>query len=152
MALLLAAASVPLLPAQASQGGNQLLIAPIRADFGSQQIDSASQPVSIIIKNTTPRAISLVEIIASGIDFSVQNSCEQQLPPNAECTLQVRFRPAVTGTRSGILEIVTSSSSAPYFVPLSGTGVSSVSPEGSGTGGSLSPFDGHENLAPKEKR
>lgn len=130
----------------------QLLIAPTKADFGNQEIDSTSQPVEIVIKNRTGHPIFLEEVIASGIDFSVQNGCAEQLPPGSECKIPVRFKPAITGPRTGILEIVADGAAKPYFVPLSGTGVASVGPEGSRAGGSLPPFDGHENLASKEKR
>ena len=151
MALLLARVLVPLLSAQ-TRDQTQLLIAPAKADFGAQPLDFTSQPVDVTIKNPSGHPISLEEIISSGLDFSIQNGCTQQLAPGAECSVKVRFKPAITGSRTGILEIVAGGAANPCFVPLSGTGVSSEGPEGTGAASSRSSLNRHEDISPKEKR
>ena len=100
-----------------------LVIAPTMIDFGSQAINSQSAPIAITISNHASLPVTLEEILASGIDFSAQNNCGKQLAPGAECSIQVSFRPAIPGDRTGILQLTASDSASSHFIPLSGKGI-----------------------------
>lgn len=127
-----------------------LTITPGKLDFGQQDLNSASQAVTVTIRNPAISPVPIEEIIASGIDFISHSDCGNQLAPGAECAVQIQFKPAETGDRSGILEILAADSAKPYFVPLTGTGVS-ISPERPSAAGSLPSLDGNENASSKEK-
>jgi archaellum component FlaF (FlaF/FlaG flagellin family) len=108
--------------AQTQSTQAQLIIAPNKLDFGRQPLNSQSQPVTITITNRGSTPITLEEILSSGIDFPSQNGCGKELAPGASCSIQISFRPAITGERTGILQITASDSPNSHFVPLSGTG------------------------------
>jgi Abnormal spindle-like microcephaly-assoc'd, ASPM-SPD-2-Hydin len=105
-----------------TQGTAGLVIAPTRIDFGSQAISSQSALIAITISNRASVPVTLEEILASGIDFSAQNNCGKQLAPGAECSIQISFKPAIPGDRTGILQITASDSANSHFVPLTGKG------------------------------
>jgi hypothetical protein len=106
-----------------TQAASGLVIAPTRIDFGSQAINSQSAPIAITISNHAGVPVTLEEILSSGIDFSAQNSCTQQLLPGAECSVQISFKPAIMGDRIGILQITASDSTSSHFIPLTGKGI-----------------------------
>lgn len=143
---------LPALGRAQTSDSSPLLITPGKVDFGSRQLGSPDQPVNIIVKNPSDTPITLESVIASGIDFAPQNHCPGQLPPQSTCTIAIEFKPAIAGSRTGLLVILAGRSSNPYYVPLSGTGVESIAPERSGAGGSLPSLDRHEDLASEEKR
>jgi hypothetical protein len=106
--------------AQAAPAG--LVIAPARIDFGSQAINSQSAPTAITVSNHASVPVTLEEVLSSGIDFLAQNNCAHQLAPEAECSIQISFKPAIPGDRTGILQITASDSASSHFIPLSGIG------------------------------
>jgi Abnormal spindle-like microcephaly-assoc'd, ASPM-SPD-2-Hydin len=106
-----------------TQAAAGLVIAPTRIDFGSQPINSQSAPMAITISNHASVPVTLEGILPSGIDFSTQNSCAKQLAAGAECSIQISFKPAVPGDRTGILQITASDSTSSHFIPLTGKGI-----------------------------
>ena len=106
-------------------GQNQpdaLIISPPKVEFGSQAVASESAPVQITVRNASNVPIHFDQIISSGIDFQSSNNCRDDLPAGAECTVQVRFKPAISGDRMGAVAIAGSDSGSPHYVPLAGTG------------------------------
>ena len=99
-----------------------LVITPPRVGFGKQSVASESAPVEITVRNASNSAIHFDQIISSGIDFRSSNNCSNGLTAGAECTVQVRFKPAISGDRIGAIEIAGSDSGSPHYVPLAGTG------------------------------
>jgi hypothetical protein len=97
----------------------------MKIDFGAQAINSQSAPIAIAItiSNHAGVPVTLEEILSSGIDFSTQNNCAQQLAPRAECSIQISFKPAILGDRTGILQITASDSASSHFIPLTGKGI-----------------------------
>jgi len=108
--------------AQTQAAVAELLISPSRIDFGSQAINSQSVPVAITISNQSSFPVTLEEILSSGIDFSTQNNCGKELAPGAECSIEISFKPAITGDRAGIVQITASDSASSHFIPLTGRG------------------------------
>ena len=89
-----------------SQAQNQpdaLIICPPNIDFGSQSIADRSQPVPITVRNPSHFTFHFDQIIPSGIDFESRNNCGNELPAGGECTVQVTFKPAISGRRLGRL-------------------------------------------------
>lgn len=104
---------------QAAVAGLQ--ISPSSIDFGENPVDSDAPPQTVSVTNSSPSTITFVEIIASGIDFAEKHDCGQTLAPGAQCTIQVSFTPAISGPRTGNLEIMGTDGN-PHFVALSGVG------------------------------
>jgi P pilus assembly chaperone PapD len=109
--------------AQTQAAAAGLIIAPTRIDFGAQEINSQSAPIAVTISNHASVPVTLEEILPSGIDFTTQNNCGQQLAPGAECSIQMSFKPAIPGDRTGILQITASDSASSHFIPLAGKGI-----------------------------
>ncbi|HEX6805051.1 MAG TPA: choice-of-anchor D domain-containing protein [Terriglobales bacterium] len=108
--------------AQAQDRADALVISPPRIEFGKQTVDSPGAPVRITVRNPSNSTIRFDQIISSGIDFPSRNDCGKELAAGAECTVEVRFKPAISGDRLGAIEIAGSDSGSPHYVPLAGTG------------------------------
>jgi len=99
-----------------------LEVSPTHLDFGMQVVGSESRPEIITVSNPTSLTITLAEVIASGIDFPESSDCGKDFAPGAHCTIQVSFKPAISGQRIGSVYITASDSGSPHFVALLGTG------------------------------
>jgi hypothetical protein len=99
-----------------------LQVSPTNVDFGESSVDSDGPARTVIVSNPTKSAITLEQVITSGIDFSEKNDCGKTLAPGANCTIQVFFTPAISGSRTGNLDIMGSDLGSPHFVALTGTG------------------------------
>jgi Transmembrane protein 131-like N-terminal len=109
-------------PARGQSVPASLVISPASLDFGDHVVGSESQPVTIMISNSTKATIKIKDVLISGIDFTQSSDCGQSVPPGASCTLQVFFKPAISGQRIGNLVITGSDSGSPHFVAVVGTG------------------------------
>lgn len=99
-----------------------LVITPPKLNFAAQTVNSQSAPTTITVANQSGAALRVHQILASGIDFSATNTCGNEIADGVQCTVQVTFKPAISGERLGSLQIVTSDAESPHVVPLSGTG------------------------------
>lgn len=104
------------------QSPASLAIAPLKLIFPDTKVGAPTAPLAITIANTTSSAVQLQEIIVSGIDFAQTNDCGNELAEGAKCSIQVVFKPAISGERLGSLEIVASIRQQPDFIALTGTG------------------------------
>jgi hypothetical protein len=99
-----------------------LQISATRIDFGEAAVDSESPVRPLILVNPTKSNIAMQQIITSGIDFSQKNDCGETLAPGAQCTIQVSFKPAISGPRIGNLDLMGSDPTSPHFIALTGAG------------------------------
>ena len=99
-----------------------LQISPGLVDFGEAQVNSVTPPRTITLTNPTRSNITMQQIITSGIDFSEKHDCGQMLVPGAQCTIQVSFKPAISGQRIGNLDVMGSDPASPHFIALTGSG------------------------------
>lgn len=76
----------------------------------------------LTISNPGGAAVRVHQILSSGIDFSATNNCGNEIAAGSECSVQVIFKPAISGERLGSLQIVASDAGSPHVVPLTGTG------------------------------
>ena len=103
-----------------------LTLTPTTVAFGSVQLGS-SAVLPVEVTNSGSVAIAFQNVSATG-NFSAAGNCPASgtaLPPQSSCTIQVIFAPLQTGSLTGSLMLMTSASSAPLMVSLSGTGTAS---------------------------
>jgi prepilin-type N-terminal cleavage/methylation domain-containing protein len=105
---------------------NPRMLNPPYLSFGDQAVPTSSIPHPIALSNPGSATLSITSIsITSGSsDYSLTptHSCPGSLAPNASCTINVTFRPTVTGARSGTITITDSAADSPQTVSLTGTG------------------------------
>jgi len=99
-----------------------LVANPGSLSFGPQTVGMPSAARSITVTGTNGVLIS--DISTTG-DFSQSNDCSAPLS-GTSCTIEVRFAPASEGSLNGTLTIISSASSSPTTVTLSGTGTNTV--------------------------
>jgi hypothetical protein len=100
-----------------------LEVSAAKIDFGESAVDSESAPHTLTLNNSTKSNITIQQIITSGIDFSQKNDCGQTLAPGAQCTIQLFFKPAISGSRLGNLNVTGSDPASPHFIALNGIGI-----------------------------
>ncbi len=114
-------------------------LSPTSLTFASQQVgtQSGQQTVTLTNGGSQPLVLAAANAVsfagASPGDFNrpavgAGNTCNNNtsLATNASCTIQVRFLPTASGTRSAILRITDNNNGAPgsfQDVPLTGTGL-----------------------------
>jgi hypothetical protein len=99
-----------------------LQISAAKIDFGEASVDSENPPRTITLTNAMKSNVAIQQIITSGIDFSQKNDCPQTLAPGAQCTIQVFFKPVISGPRNGSLGVTGSDPASPHFIALTGAG------------------------------
>ena len=97
-------------------------LSPASLTFGNQAPGSASQAQTVTLSNTGNAALSIAGIAATG-DFAETNNCGTSLAALGNCSINVTFTPAASGTRTGNLSITDNATGSPHTVTLTGTGV-----------------------------
>ncbi|HEV2424062.1 MAG TPA: choice-of-anchor D domain-containing protein [Terriglobia bacterium] len=90
--------------------------------FSNENVGTASAVQPVTITNSGTAALVLTSITASG-DFTVSNPCGSSLGVGASCTVNVSFKPAAVGSRTGVMTIADDAVPATQKVSLSGTGL-----------------------------
>jgi hypothetical protein len=86
--------------------------------FTGQVVDTTSEAQSIVVTNTGGATVTVSSITVSG-DFAQTNNCVS-VPGGGSCTVSITFTPTQTGTRTGVLSIVSDATNSPLSVSLSG--------------------------------
>ncbi len=95
---------------------------PQTLSFSSQLVNTTSANKSITLKNNGTASVTMNSITATG-DFAVaSNICGSSLAAGASCTVNVNFKPAISGSITGSLAISDTAPDSPQTVSLSGTG------------------------------
>jgi hypothetical protein len=97
-----------------------LTASPSVLTFGSQASGTASATQSVAITNDGSTSATISGVSVSG-DFTQTNDCAT-LAANSSCTVNVTFKPAATGARTGVLSVSSSLSSSPA-IGLIGTAI-----------------------------
>ncbi|HXN25026.1 MAG TPA: choice-of-anchor D domain-containing protein, partial [Candidatus Dormibacteraeota bacterium] len=92
-----------------------------RLDFGSQQVNTRSNPRRVILTNSGSATLNISRIDVSG-NFSQINNCPATLSPVASCELDVTFAPAASGAHTGSLSFFDNAPDSPQTVALTGIG------------------------------
>jgi hypothetical protein len=91
--------------------------------FGPQAVGTTSAIQLVTLKNTGTAAITIPSAFVMTGDFAFGGTGTCTLTsyaPGASCTASVVFKPTATGTRTGTLSMLTSASSTPMVVKLTG--------------------------------
>ncbi len=90
--------------------------------FGAQTVGTISKPKAVTITNNLGVQLAFTNVATSG-DFVITGSkCSTEIAKKSSCTVNVAFKPAATGRRTGTLTINDDASPLPVTVSLSGTG------------------------------
>ena len=95
-------------------------ISPDQLEFPVPSGDGASQPQSLTLTNRGSSSVKISDVLISGIDFSQSNNCDKPVPAGGNCSIEVSFHPATSGTRLGAIQIAWSGEGSPHTIPLTG--------------------------------
>jgi hypothetical protein len=107
---------------------------PTSVPFASQNVGTVSNAQSVTVTNTGTADLNVGSATLIGTnsgDFQLTNGCVLSLAPGGSCTIQVRFAPTASGTRTAQVQLIDDAPTSPQLINLSGTGVAaslSVSP------------------------
>jgi sugar lactone lactonase YvrE len=115
-------------PVTLSGTGIRPSVSPTGLSFSSQNRGTVSNSQAVTVTNTSNDVLSIASISIGSAQFSQTSNCGSSVPPNSSCTINVVFKPTITGTITGVLSIKTANAGN-YSVTLNGNGVApSVSP------------------------
>ena len=98
---------------------------PVSLTFGSQMFGTAGAAQTVTLTNTGLFPLTSTSIAMSG-DFSETDDCVNvAVASGGNCTIQVTFTPAATGSRTGQMTISANVNGGQLTVDLSGTGTPS---------------------------
>ncbi len=126
---------IPLLTA-ATPAQPAISVSPASLSFASQAVATASAPQSVTITNTgsAPLTISQIAISQAQLplgpqsEFSETDDCiGTAIAVNQSCTVQVRFVPVATGSRSATMTIYGNVAGGQATIALSGTATAAAS-------------------------
>jgi subtilisin family serine protease len=107
----------------AGTGVSRVTLSPATLDFGGVVVGNVSLSRSASLMNNQKSAsLAITSISASG-DFTQTNNCGTQLGPSLTCVINVTFKPAAMGVRSGSVVIASNVPESPHVLALSGTGL-----------------------------
>jgi hypothetical protein len=90
--------------------------------FSAQPVGSQSSPQTVTVTNTGG-ALLTVSMVTTNSDFSESDNCTAaSIGVGQSCAIQIRFLPAATGSRSGVLTVYGNVSGGQATATLSGTG------------------------------
>jgi hypothetical protein len=103
--------------------------------FGPQPVDTTSAPKTVTLTNLRNTPLRIASLTLRGTDagdFAIQSSSTcavgSTVAGEGRCTINLAFKPAAVGARSGTLVISDSDPGSPQTVALSGTGVRTFRP------------------------
>lgn len=100
--------------------GYQPTLSSTSLSFPAQAPDTVSSAKQITVTNNSGNSLTLNSINISG-EFTNTTNCGSTLAASASCTIDVKFAPTSTGTKSGKVEITVDGGSTPRSVNLTGT-------------------------------
>jgi minor extracellular serine protease Vpr len=99
------------------------ILSSISETFGNQPLKTTSAPRAVTLSNAGTSALTITGVTVKG-NFKIQgNTCGAILHPGGSCTVNVVFKPAALGVRTGSLSFTDFHTSSPQVVALSGNGV-----------------------------
>jgi hypothetical protein len=108
--------------------------------FASQTVGTISAPQAVTLSNTGSAALSITSLTIAGAspgDFAQTNNCGTSVAAGANCTINVTFTPAATGTRSAVVSVADNATGSPQSVNLTGTGTAAGAPTATPTPNTL---------------
>jgi hypothetical protein len=111
-----------LLAAPQAVAAGAVTITPAKLEFDAQPVSTSGSLKVITLLNSGAAPMTITDVLTSGIDFSQSSHCGATLAPGASCTIEVGFKPAITGPRLGTLIIACSDPGSPHIFALGGIG------------------------------
>ena len=103
-----------------------IALSPATAAFSAQAVGTVSGYTTITVTNSGNANLSISSITATG-DFNELNTCVgNAIPQGSTCSVQVRFAPAATGSRTGVLTVYGNVAGGQATAALSGTGTAAA--------------------------
>jgi hypothetical protein len=93
--------------------------------FVSQAVGTVSPSTNVIVTNTGTADLNVASATLVGTnpgDFQLTNGCVLSVAPLGTCTLQVRFAPTASGSRTAQIQLIDDAPTSPQLVSLSGSG------------------------------
>lgn len=112
----------------APNGAPAVSLTPTTLSFGNQQVATSSTAQSVTLKNTGTAALAISGIASSSTEFPETHTCGASLAVAASCTMNVTFKPASVGAKTGTITITDNASGSPHKVTLSGSGTAATAP------------------------
>jgi hypothetical protein len=100
-------------------------LAPGQLDFPNQIVNTTSAPLSLTVSNAGLAPLTLGTATLSGDYALTANTCSGTLASGTSCLLQVTFTPVATGSRAGLITLVSNNYGGPAVLPLNGIGTAS---------------------------
>jgi hypothetical protein len=111
---------IPLLTANAALQP-AISLNPTALNFAAQAVATASDAQTITVTNTGAASLTISRVVATG-DFNETDTCiAVPIAVNSTCTIQVRFLPTVTGSRTGLLTVYGNVAGGQATATLAGT-------------------------------
>src|SRR5207248_1165616 len=107
-------------------------LSPTSLTFPSQTVGTTSAAQAVTLSNSGNAPLSITSIAITGTNagnFAQTNNCPfspSTLAAGANCTINTKFTPSATGTRSATLSVSDNAAGSPQTVSLTGTGASST--------------------------
>jgi hypothetical protein len=112
---------IPLLTA-ATAAQPAISLSPTTLTYATQAVATASAAQTITVTNTGNASLTVNRVATTG-DFDETDTCTSAaIAVNSTCTIQVRFLPTATGSRSGVLTVYGNVAGGQTTATLSGTG------------------------------
>ena len=97
-------------------------------DFGQKTVDSGRETREVRLFNKALVPISVVELVASGAPFDVDQDCVTSIPSGSSCDVLIGFDPTAVGEFTGKVT-VRDSYNHDFEIDLSGEGVARGQPD-----------------------
>jgi len=88
--------------------GTVLTLTPRSLAFGNQPINTISAAKSVMVTNTSSKAVAITSIALTGStpgQFAFTQNCGKSLAGYATCTIKVVFKPTSKGAKSAFLKV-----------------------------------------------
>jgi hypothetical protein len=106
-------------------GVSAVVLSPTGLSFPLQINNTSSTSQAITLTNNQSVAVNFTSIVITGTNaasFSQLNTCGVSVPAGGNCTINVTFRPIVTGTNSAAIIFTDNAPGSPQSTTLSGLG------------------------------
>jgi hypothetical protein len=108
-------------------GAPAATLSPTSLSFGVQATGTTSGAQQITVTNTGTGPLTISSLQTSG-PFATTNTCGAPVAPASDCTVQVTFTLAASGTQTGTLTIADNAPNTPQTVALTGNVQTPTSP------------------------
>ena len=102
-------------------------LAPASLAFGARAVDAGpSAAQSIVLRNDGNIPLTGIVFKLAPSDYALVHDCGTSLAPGEDCALLVTFDPTTGGSRLGVLAVLSSGTTSPNGVVLTGTGLADL--------------------------